>query len=307
MARPERNTVDYFPFYCDEGKKMYYIEETYGNDGFAVFMKILRELAKTDYHHLNLNEKSTEMFIAAKCKVSFEKLDNIISDLAKLGKFDLELWNHKIIWCQDFIDGIQDAYKKRNNKCITKHQLGDILRPLGILLPTIEQVKVPVKTQRKEKERKEEESISLERQTIFQFFYFEKNFKEPYFESNRFWDHYSSVGWKDANANEIIDKLGKAKQWTPNKSGLATDIAVLNKWKQVFQLVHVQEQGKAYWLLHFTPKIIDGKLILNYNKFKDYTLEHVMKILESDISDSFFSSIKTVFKETELVYALNVW
>ena len=27
MARPERNTVDYFPFMCDEGKKMFYIEK----------------------------------------------------------------------------------------------------------------------------------------------------------------------------------------------------------------------------------------------------------------------------------------
>ena len=46
MARPQRNNVDYFPFYCEEGNKMFYLEETYGNDGFAVFVKLLRELAK---------------------------------------------------------------------------------------------------------------------------------------------------------------------------------------------------------------------------------------------------------------------
>ena len=48
MARPERNNVDYFPFYCEDGNKMFYLEETYGNDGFATFIKLLRELAKTN-------------------------------------------------------------------------------------------------------------------------------------------------------------------------------------------------------------------------------------------------------------------
>lgn len=133
MARPERNTVDYFPFYCDEGKKMFYIEETYGNDGFAVFIKLLRELAKTDFHYLNLAEKTTQMFLAAKCKVSQETLLMIIKDLAELGKFDKSLWDeNKVIWCQDFIDSIQDAYSRRNNKCITYDDLCSLLISLGV-------------------------------------------------------------------------------------------------------------------------------------------------------------------------------
>ena len=70
MARPEKNTVEYFPFICDEGKKMFYIEETYGNDGFSTFIKILRELAKTDFHYLDLSKKTTLMFLSAKCKIS---------------------------------------------------------------------------------------------------------------------------------------------------------------------------------------------------------------------------------------------
>ena len=68
MARPEKNTVEYFPFICDEGNKMFYIEETYGNDGFATFVKLLRELAKTNYHYLDLSKPTTQMFLSAKCK-----------------------------------------------------------------------------------------------------------------------------------------------------------------------------------------------------------------------------------------------
>jgi hypothetical protein len=120
MARPERNNVDYFPFYCDEGNKMFYIEETYGNDGFATFIKILRELGKTDYHFLDLSKNTTLMFLSAKCKVSKDVLLSIVNDLVELEKFNKYLWDEKkVIWCQDFIDSIQDAYARRNNKCIT--------------------------------------------------------------------------------------------------------------------------------------------------------------------------------------------
>jgi hypothetical protein len=133
MARPPKNTVDYFPFYCEDGKKMFYIEETYGNDGFATFVKLLRELAKTENHYLDLSNSATMMFLAAKCKVSKEILNAIINDLCELGKFDKELWSeNKIIWCQDFINSIQDAYEKRSNSCIDRNSLLSLLHSLGV-------------------------------------------------------------------------------------------------------------------------------------------------------------------------------
>lgn len=168
MARPERNSVDYFPFLCEEGNKMFYLEETYGNDGFATFVKLLRELAKTDYHYLNLTKPSTLMYLSAKCKVSKEVLEAIINDLVDLGKFDDILWKeNRIIWCQDFIESIQDAYKKRNNKCITYEGLLTLLSSLGIRkqnkLPSIDADNPQSKVKEsKVKEIKEEESKEKE-------------------------------------------------------------------------------------------------------------------------------------------------
>lgn len=166
MARPQRNNVDYFPFFCEDGKKMYYLEETYGNDGFAVFLKILRELAKTDYHYLDLSKKTTLMFLSAKCKVQVNVLESIINDLVELEKFDVELWKeNKIIWCQDFIDSIQDAYSKRSNKCIDRIGLIALLISLGVRKPSKvnrkppkKKPKAPVNPQSKVEESKEEES-----------------------------------------------------------------------------------------------------------------------------------------------------
>jgi len=168
MARPERNTVDYFPYLCDEGEKMYYIDERYGNDGFATFIKILTHLARTDYHYLDLSKKTTQMFLSAKCKVSTEILNSIISDLSELGKFNLMLWNeNKIIWCQDFIDSIQDAYKKRNNECISFDGLLILLDSLGVRklskVTTTTSVKPQSKVEYiKEDKTKENETIENE-------------------------------------------------------------------------------------------------------------------------------------------------
>lgn len=137
MARPERNNVDYFPFICEDGQKMFYIEETYGNDGFASFVKILRELAKANYHYLDLSKPAKVMFLCAKCKVSKDVLLSIIKDLVELGKFDPVLWNdNNIVWCQDFVDSIQDAYFKRKNKCITYDGLLLLLIGLGVRKPS---------------------------------------------------------------------------------------------------------------------------------------------------------------------------
>jgi len=171
MARPQKNTVTYFPLDCDDGKKMYYIEETYGNDGYATFIKLLRELARSEYHYLNLSKSTTIMFLSSKCKISKETLLSIISDLVDLEKFDRELWDdNKIIWCQDFIDSIQDAYLKRKNECINRNSLLLLLDGLGVRKP----IKLPPKhglgiendpnnTQSKEDKIKEEERKEKEK------------------------------------------------------------------------------------------------------------------------------------------------
>lgn len=160
MARPERNNVDYFPFICEDGNKMFYIEETYGNDGFSTFIKILRELAKTNYHYLDLSKPNTIMFLSAKCKINKEILLLIIKDLVDLGKFDYVLWNeNSIIWCQDFVDSIQDAYFKRKNKCITYEGLLLLLCSLGVRKPSKLQSIVPVNTQSIVKDIKEDNTI----------------------------------------------------------------------------------------------------------------------------------------------------
>jgi hypothetical protein len=172
MARPQRNNVDYFPFICKEGRAMFYIEQKYGNDGFATWIKILRQLAVTDYHYLNLSEDVDSMFLAAKCKVSDEVLKSIINDLVKLGEFDSFLWEKcRVIWSQKFIENIEDAYSKRSNNIMNYDGLKEHLTGLGVLKPSKSKSKGVVKPQSIVEYTKEEESKEDKIKELFERFW----------------------------------------------------------------------------------------------------------------------------------------
>lgn len=120
MARPERNDIDYFPHVVTHGKKMFIIENKYKNDGYAVWFKILEEIGKANYHYLDFNDIEQTMYLSSKFNIDEELLLNIIEDLAKLNAINKDLYlDHKIVFSEKFIESIQDAYKRRNNNCIT--------------------------------------------------------------------------------------------------------------------------------------------------------------------------------------------
>lgn len=134
MARPQRNNIDYFPHEVNHGKKMFYIEKKYKNDGYAVWHKILEELGKSDYHFLDISEDHTVMFLASYCNVSEDILNDIITDLVKFKVFDKYLFDNGILYSHKFIESITDAYNKRSNSIFTYDQLKEHLKGLGISL-----------------------------------------------------------------------------------------------------------------------------------------------------------------------------
>jgi len=259
MARPERNNVDYFPFICEEGNKMFYIEETYGNDGFATFVKLLRELAKTNNHYLDLSKPTTVMFLSAKCKVSKDVLLAIVNDLVEVGKFDPVLWNeNKIIWCQYFIDSIQDAYFKRKNKCITYDGLLLLLISLGIRKPVKSKPTVPDKPQSIEEDTKlnenKENDILLVKETKLNITERKKLFYEsliPFSETydkatlRDFYEYWTEHGEKDLKFRKEKEKTfgleRRLKTWSNNnfnnKQNGKSKIVDTDEFKQINQAI----------------------------------------------------------------------
>jgi hypothetical protein len=198
MARPSRNNIDYFPHECVHGRKMFVIESKYGNDGYAVWFKLLERLGDTDNHYLNLSDETELMYLASLMKVDENKFKNILNDLAKLGAIDKELYEeNKIIWSQKFYESIQDAYNKRNNKCLDRNSLVLLLISLGIRKPNKSSSKPSKSTQSSDinpqsKEEEIKEKKSMFHQTLKPFL--EKYGKDMLNDFFLYWTQESKTG-----------------------------------------------------------------------------------------------------------------
>lgn len=113
MARPKKETVDYFPHIANSGKTIFILESQFGNDGYAFWFKTLELLASTDGHVIDCRNTSEWKFLLAKTNVSEDIGSRILDQLAELEAIDYELWQSKVIWSDNFIKNIADVYKNR--------------------------------------------------------------------------------------------------------------------------------------------------------------------------------------------------
>ena len=114
MARPKKRTVDYFPHIIKDGKTITILENRFGNDGYAFWFKLLEILGDTDGHSYRYENTTNVEFLLAKTNVSEVKAEKILDLLAELEAIDKELWEHNIIWSDNFMENIADVYNKRS-------------------------------------------------------------------------------------------------------------------------------------------------------------------------------------------------
>jgi hypothetical protein len=205
---------------------MYFIENKYGNNGYATWYKILEKLGSTEYHYLNLNREDEVMFLAAKCKVSEELLLSIINDLSKMDVFHKELWDNKIVWCPQFIESIEDAYKKRNNKCITLDSLGILLEGLGILKQSKSTSKGHGNPQ-----RREENSIEEKRKEYIDVLFLDSVNKWMKYKTERK-ESYKSKTSEISFYNSLL----KLSNNNPSIAELIIEQSMANNWAGIFKL-----------------------------------------------------------------------
>lgn len=130
MAREQRRDVDYFPHPCRHGRKMHIIEQKYGNDGYAVWFKILEQLGAANNHFIDVSEEMNFMYLVSIFRVEESTAKSILNDLAKLGAIDKFLYEkHQVIFSDKFLDSVKDAYRKRTSKA---PEYSDVLELLDI-------------------------------------------------------------------------------------------------------------------------------------------------------------------------------
>lgn len=113
MARSKKQTVDYFPHYCNHKSTMFILEQKYGNDGYAFWFKLLEILASNNGHYYDCKNTAKWEFLQAKTRLSADICEEILNLIASLDAIDKDLWSQKVIWSDNFIMGISDVYKNR--------------------------------------------------------------------------------------------------------------------------------------------------------------------------------------------------
>lgn len=157
MARPRKCTVDYFPHVTTHGKTMFVLEQRFGNDGYAVFFKVLETLGNADGHYINCNDLNAWVFLAAYCRVDVSLLREILELCAELGAINREFWADNFIYSENFVDGIKDAYRQRKVAIPTLSGVSTVINSYKATLP---QVSTVINPQMKVNEMKLDENKS---------------------------------------------------------------------------------------------------------------------------------------------------
>ncbi len=168
MARPKKKTVDYFPHSTKHGKTMFVLEAKWGNDGYAFWFKLLEVLGDSNGLFYDCNNPAEWQFILAKTRVTEVMANEILDCLSDLGAIDAEFWGKKVIYSQNFVDGVADAFKRRLELLPDRNIVNAHINPVNGEFTSTENRK----GKRKESKGKEKEKVEAAAPAHFSCIYF---------------------------------------------------------------------------------------------------------------------------------------
>ena len=115
MSRIQKNVVSYFPHDANAsaGDTLTVLQSRFGNNGYAFWFKLLEKLASTEGHCLDCNCTTKWQLFVAKMGVDEITTVEMLNLLVEIQAIDKELWELKLIWCQNLVDNVSDVYKNR--------------------------------------------------------------------------------------------------------------------------------------------------------------------------------------------------
>lgn len=116
MARPQSGGVDYFPHQCNHGKTLFILEQRFGNDGYALWFKLLELLGKTPGHSLDLTSPPDLQYFLAYVRLDEQTAIAALNICADLDAIDEFLWRQRrTIWSYNFVENLVPVYRKRKS------------------------------------------------------------------------------------------------------------------------------------------------------------------------------------------------
>lgn len=113
MSRKQSNTVEYFPHFVNPSKTIFILKSKYGNNGYAFWFQLLELLSRSEGHYYNCQDENQWQYLISYTGVSEQSATEMINLLIKLGKLSQELWECKVIWCDNLVSNFTEVYRKR--------------------------------------------------------------------------------------------------------------------------------------------------------------------------------------------------
>ena len=122
MARPKKHTVDYFPHDCHHSKEIEILINNFGNIGYAFYYRLMEVIGKTPNYAVSYNDPISIQYLSSQTGTDIETINKIIKLLLELKVIDKEIWEQTThIWCQDFVDSIEEVYRNRKDSVPDKY------------------------------------------------------------------------------------------------------------------------------------------------------------------------------------------
>ncbi len=127
MARPQKQTVDYFPHDANThgSDTLTVLQSHFGNDGYAFWFKLLEKLASTEGHFIDCRNPAKWQVFVARMNVPELSAVEMMKILVEMQAVDVDLWKSRVIWCQHLVDNITSVYKNRRQEVPQKPVITD--------------------------------------------------------------------------------------------------------------------------------------------------------------------------------------
>ena len=77
MARPKKNTVDYFPHDCIKSREISVIQKKFDSDGYRLYYELMELLGRTPDHTLKYDSPIDKLYVAEQLGVEVDFLDEV--------------------------------------------------------------------------------------------------------------------------------------------------------------------------------------------------------------------------------------
>ena len=96
MARPKKNTVDYFPHDCHPNKELEIFISKHGNEGYAFYYRLFELLGVTPDHRYDCNKSVNYQYLLTKTGVKEDSFEQLMISLVDLDIVNEKQWGKKM-------------------------------------------------------------------------------------------------------------------------------------------------------------------------------------------------------------------